>query len=268
VESTPSVIRHIFTNFQGPGENIVKNSGFDSENLYWDFYTGGSANGRVSFEEGKAKITIEQPGSEYYDIQLIQRDIPLYQGRRYYFEFQAQATKDRIIEAKIVKDGSPWTNYGKIGPTYIRKREQTYSYEFIMEDNTDLRARIVFNFGTDTADVILDNVMLYYESGLDLEPSSEKAASNFELYQNRPNPFNPVTVIPCLLKNAGDVDFEVFDVTGKRVHSLYVPGMQPGNHTLTFNASGLASGVYFYRMIFHSPSATRHSKLRKMIILK
>lgn len=70
----------------------------------------------------------------------------------------------------------------------------------------------------------------------------------FALMQNYPNPFNPVTVIEYQLPADGEVRLEVFDMVGRRVAVLIDELVQTGYHDVTFDASGMASGVYIYRL--------------------
>jgi len=85
----------------------------------------------------------------------------------------------------------------------------------------------------------------------------------FNLSQNYPNPFNPATTIRWSIEEAGPVRLEVFDITGRRVAVLVDQGMPAGSHVSEFNASGLASGVYLYRL------ETGHGSLvRKMVFAK
>jgi photosystem II stability/assembly factor-like uncharacterized protein len=70
----------------------------------------------------------------------------------------------------------------------------------------------------------------------------------FHLAQNYPNPFNPATTISYQLPESGPVALMVFDVLGRVVRTLVNQEQPAGRHTVTFDASDLASGVYFYRM--------------------
>lgn len=92
------------------------------------------------------------------------------------------------------------------------------------------------------------------ESGIPLE---------FKLHQNYPNPFNPGTTIRYDLKTAGQVSIRVYDITGKEVMTLLNGKRSAGRHTVNFNASGLASGVYILRM-----ATPGFVQIRKMTLIK
>ncbi len=94
------------------------------------------------------------------------------------------------------------------------------------------------------------------------EPGPERPAE-MELSQNYPNPFNPTTTIRYAVPETGDVTLEVFNVLGQRVAVLVNDVMQPGTHTVSFDASRLASGVYMYRLTSAGQVLTRKMTLVK-----
>jgi hypothetical protein len=71
-------------------------------------------------------------------------------------------------------------------------------------------------------------------------------AEGYSLSQNFPNPFNPSTVISFQLPVDGDVNLAVYDALGREVAVLVDEPMSAGAHSVTFDASHLASGVYIY----------------------
>lgn len=85
----------------------------------------------------------------------------------------------------------------------------------------------------------------------------------FDLRQNYPNPFNPATEITYLLPGASDVTLRVFDILGREVATLVNEKKPAGSHTVRFDASGLASGVYVYRLI-----AGAFEQSRRMMLLR
>jgi len=96
----------------------------------------------------------------------------------------------------------------------------------------------------------------------DLAGDPMKPAS-FELGQNAPNPFNPVTEIRFALPEESDVTIEVYNVRGQRVKTLIDDRRPAGWHTVRVEGNDMASGVYFYRM-----QAGNYTETKKMSILK
>jgi M6 family metalloprotease-like protein len=82
----------------------------------------------------------------------------------------------------------------------------------------------------------------------------EHLPERFEVLQNYPNPFNPTTVVRYRLPVASNVKLSVFDLLGREVAVLVNERKAPGSYEAQFNASGLSSGVYFYRLQAGDPS--------------
>ena len=72
--------------------------------------------------------------------------------------------------------------------------------------------------------------------------------SNFDLEQNYPNPFNPTTVISYQLPVSSNISLKVYDLIGQEITTLFEGFRQAGNYSTTFNAKGLSSGIYLYRL--------------------
>jgi hypothetical protein len=70
----------------------------------------------------------------------------------------------------------------------------------------------------------------------------------FKLNQNYPNPFNPTTLISFTLPVASYISLIVYNALGQPVHTLVSMFMEPGDHSVNFDAAGLPSGMYFYRL--------------------
>lgn len=93
--------------------------------------------------------------------------------------------------------------------------------------------------------------------------SNNSLVNDFSLSQNYPNPFNPETKIRYQIANSGFVTLIVYNSSGNEVASLVNGKQATGNYEVNFNGSGLASGVYFYKI-----TSGNFTQTRSMIILK
>lgn len=84
-----------------------------------------------------------------------------------------------------------------------------------------------------------------------------------KLFENYPNPFNPTTQIKYSIKENGIVTLKVYDVLGNEVAVLVNEEKQAGTYDISFNASAIASGIYFYRM-----TAGNFQQTKKMLLIK
>ncbi len=87
--------------------------------------------------------------------------------------------------------------------------------------------------------------------------------SKIALEQNFPNPFNPSTTINYQLPEKGYVTLKIYDILGNLIKTLVDQEMDAGYHSVRWNAGGLASGVYFYRL-----SAGTFVSTKKLLLLK
>ncbi len=97
-------------------------------------------------------------------------------------------------------------------------------------------------------------------SGTDLMGTTP---AEYALGQNHPNPFNPTTVLSYQLQDASLVQLSIYDISGRLVKELVNGWRDAGYHEITFDGSGLASGMYFY-----SIEAGDFSAVRKMVLVK
>jgi hypothetical protein len=106
-------------------------------------------------------------------------------------------------------------------------------------------------------DIKFESMITVSNERLDVSPKS------FSLSQNYPNPFNPSTTIQYTLPEVAIVRLEVFNMLGQSVGVLVDGVQQAGSHSVTFDASGLSTGVYFYRL-----DAPGFTKTRQMLLVK
>jgi hypothetical protein len=98
---------------------------------------------------------------------------------------------------------------------------------------------------------------------VDNSPNEETLIEGFRLYQNYPNPFNPNSEIRYQISEFRYVRLAVYDLLGREVAVLVDAQKVPGSYTVTFDASGLPSGVYFYRL-----TAGQWTSIKKMMLMK
>jgi hypothetical protein len=91
----------------------------------------------------------------------------------------------------------------------------------------------------------------------------ETNPSDYVLNQNYPNPFNPSTMISFSIPARALVSLKVYDALGREVSELLNGEKEAGTYNISFNASGLANGVYFYKL-----NAGSFSSVKKMILIK
>jgi photosystem II stability/assembly factor-like uncharacterized protein len=87
--------------------------------------------------------------------------------------------------------------------------------------------------------------------------------SKYKLIQNYPNPFNPVTTIKYHIPNSEQVKLSIYNVLGQMVARLVNKKQSAGTYKVEWNASGFASGIYFYRI-----ETEMYTNTRKMILLR
>ena len=102
-----------------------------------------------------------------------------------------------------------------------------------------------------------DEAITIVESKLDRMPN------RFQLDQNYPNPFNPTTKISYLIPKSDFVTLKIYDILGREIQTLVNEYQKANRYSVDFNANGLASGVYFYRI-----KAGGFSEVKKLIIIK
>lgn len=83
---------------------------------------------------------------------------------------------------------------------------------------------------------------------LNIQQISTEIPDDFKLYQNFPNPFNPVTTIRFKVKSSGFITLKVFDIKGTEITTLVTQKLHSGEYKYNFNGSDLASGIYFYSL--------------------
>jgi len=95
-----------------------------------------------------------------------------------------------------------------------------------------------------------------------IDPDYDSSIGSFELSQNCPNPFNPITIIHYRLPKTSEVRIEVCDLSGNNITTI-VTKKSAGVHLINFDGSHLASGIYLYRV-----HAGEYVNTKKMVLLR
>ena len=164
-------------------------------------------------------------------------------------------------------------NYLRNDNLHFRKCGVAYTGTF---GTSDLTAQMIYvSFALETLEQaqlnkFMERALQYFGVVTGIDQSKSRLPLEFVLHQNYPNPFNPSTVISYSIPVAErsgrllqNVTLKIYDVLGREVSTLVNTKQKAGNYNVTFNASGLSSGIYFYQLRYGS-----RMKTKKMILLK
>lgn len=145
--------------------------------------------------------------------------------------------------------------------TFTTGKTKTVSSEWCFEVTDVTHASNTYDPSSNLVTYACESGWVYGEEAM--VSNNPVMPEQFGLGQNYPNPFNPTTEISFSLPGASTVTLEVFNVKGQRVEVLANGSYTAGNHTITWDASSMPSGMYFYRLTTNSFVETK-----KMMLLK
>ncbi|MBN8570044.1 MAG: T9SS type A sorting domain-containing protein [Ignavibacteria bacterium] len=134
---------------------------------------------------------------------------------------------------------------GSVYGQFIRK---AYGLNIVAGQTAWIGFRYYTNTSVDGFAVYLDDVMIG-SPNVGVTPTNSSIPDKFNLEQNYPNPFNPTTNIKFSLPKATNVQLIIYNSMGQEVKSLVNEFKNAGSYSVDFNASSLASGTYFYKLI-------------------
>jgi hypothetical protein len=140
--------------------------------------------------------------------------------------------------------------------------DSSIQYYFKVADGVQNEREIMDYYVTGKS-VPLGRLSFSYMSGSVTSVGTAARPWNFSLSQNFPNPFNPSTEIRYSLSRSGLVTLKVYDLLGREVAVLADGPQAAGEHTVRFGSTGLASGIYVYRL-----QAEGGALSRRMILLR
>ncbi len=138
----------------------------------------------------------------------------------------------------------------KFTTMHIGNNPALYSHAKILNDSTAYSDVITLysseSYTTLDAGVIDTSTIPPTLTGI--EDAKNNIPKNFSLSQNYPNPFNPSTKIEFSIPSTQKIELNIYNILGQKIATLFDGEIAPGIHTVTFDASRLASGVYIYQL--------------------
>lgn len=116
----------------------------------------------------------------------------------------------------------------------------------------------------DSAAFDQDTIMVIVDIPSALSSRITTQPDQFRLYQNYPNPFNPVTVISYQVPATSSLELSIYNLMGQKVATLVTASQPAGHYEVSWDASGLPSGIYMYRL----ETNTGFSQVKKLMLLK
>jgi hypothetical protein len=218
------------------------------------------------FEGDKSlSIIVSNLGTNAWDIQVVNEPFDVESNTTYYYSVWIIADIEGSIVDFTVGDPS-YQEWGRAGQVAIGTEWQQVTFEFTTPVGA-ISGRAPIHFG-ETANQPFLPVGYYVD---DLEITTEPVGVNdkngipykFSLKQNYPNPFNPITTIVFTLPERSDIRLVLVNILGNVVKEIASGNYGAGEHRIKLDASGLSSGIYFYRLEAGSFSSTK-----KLILMK
>ena len=209
---------------------------------------------------GKMGAVAGQDLSWFYNAWIYQANHPAYQnsyyftnlgGGQYRVNFLAKQTSAGFFPIPIMIKMSFATGADTTVKVMNSVNNQMFSFTFNRQPQT-----VVFDPNNE---IVIKTASLIMGTNENISSTPEK----FELKQNYPNPFNPVTNVEYDIPKNSNVKITVFDNAGKEVSVIVNEFKQAGRYSSSFNASNLASGVYFYKI-----QAGDFTAVKKMTLIK
>jgi len=133
----------------------------------------------------------------------------------------------------------------------------------VLQYNFDIKAAAkIDSVYTIVFEIYSDNDLLA-EKQIDIHIN---APEKFEVLNNYPNPFNPVTTISYRLPIKSSVKIDIYNVSGQKIETLLDKSLEAGVHDIEWNAANMSSGVYFYRIKINNEKGMQTAVKRMMLI--
>jgi hypothetical protein len=195
-----------------------------------------------------------------------------------YYQFSPQSGDRFSVSATMWKGGVAGVGVAAagavLGNTVSSYTQFSVPFQYLTNDVPDL-CLITVIIGGPTSGTphagsffLLDDITLSGTAPTTAVGDEVGLPSSFALEQNYPNPFNPSTNIRFSVAQTGHVSLKVYNVLGVEVASLVNEKKDAGTFSVNWNASGLPSGMYLYRLSMTSDKGQVFDQSKKLVVLK
>jgi len=234
-------------------ENLIVDGNFPNSNVIgssasWTLgqgsnWGGGNSAATTSVSSNSVTINITTVGTETYEPQLVQYNIPLDKGQNYKLTFTAKADAARKIEASFQQAVDPWGGYAS--KTFdLTTSNKEYEMVFKMDSTSDPAAQFAFNMGQSTDNVTISNVKLVYTSsttGVSHRSLSPAAGKNSSL---RATARSASVNVNFRASSSGEAALKLYSLKGDVISTARMQTVSGRNYSHTFNPGKLPNGFY------------------------
>ena len=176
-----------------------------------------------------------------------------FQNNKIELTFASQALSDMIGNTPL-----------RVGTFQVKREKDTFDFSSIFVNWNFSGNNTTILTGHQFADITIPSDFLSDMKLTGIKDFNNKVPADYSLAQNYPNPFNPSTKIKFYLKQSSKVKLDVYNMIGQKVAELVNQELPSGFHEVEFDASGLASGIYIYRL----NAGNKFTSVKKMILEK
>ncbi len=168
---------------------------------------------------------------------------------------------DKYVSALTVVDTNVFAGTLSQGIYWLHKSDSTWRYRDLPDvEITSFAINNGYLFSATSQNSLWKNPI---GTLTPVEEIKNNLPAEFCISQNYPNPFNPTTTLSFAIGHQSFVSLKVYDILGREVSTLVNEEKPAGEYNVKFDAAGLTSGIYFYRI-----QAGKYSETRKMILMK
>lgn len=163
-----------------------------------------------------------------------------------------------IADSSIII-GDNYRYFGNIDPGQTAQSNSFYSIEAENPPNSVVAQMQIFSndklFWTDTFNLVFNDT--------EISNPEHSGPKEFALKQNFPNPFNPTTTFEYEIPTESNVIITIYDLNGRIIDTLVNRRHEPGYYSMQWNADGVGSGIYLYKM-----EANNFVEMKKLSVIK